>query len=134
LAEEYLPDVDRRVLAYRRLASAAELSEVDALQIELEERYGGMPLAARNLFDRARLRIRAERLGVASVALVSGRLIYQGIELPRDVALRFRSRRAIYYPKTNKLAYPFHRGEEEVMPAALGVLEEVGGHDDTDDE
>jgi transcription-repair coupling factor (superfamily II helicase) len=28
------------------------------------------------------------------------------------------------------VAYPFHRGAEEVMPAALGVLEEIGGDDE----
>lgn len=132
LAEEYVPDVDKRVLAYRRLAAAVDLAEVDALQRECEESFGALPLAGRNLFDRARVRIRAQRLGCTSVSLVNGRLIYQGIEVARSMALKLKGRGALVYPKTKKVAYPFHRGAEEVMPAALGVLEEIGGDDEAD--
>ena len=130
LAEEYLPEVDRRVLAYRRLAAATELAVVDALQRDLEDSHGALPLAGRNLFDRARIRIRAERLGVTSVSLTNGRLIYQGAELTRQQALAFKGRRGIYQPKSKRLSYPFHTGREELLPAALGVLEEMGGDDE----
>lgn len=133
LAEEYLPEVDRRVLVYRKLAAAVDLAEVDELQKETEESFGALPLAGRNLFDRARIRIRGQRLGVTSVSLTNGRLIYQGIELPRDVALKLRGEGALNYPKSHKLAYPFHRKDGEVMPAAVGVLEQVGGDDETDE-
>lgn len=145
LADEYIPDVDKRVLVYRQLAGAMELSEIDALEQDVEQRYGTLPLAGRNLFDRARIRIRAQRLGVSSVALTEGRLVYVGLEVPRDTSLKLRERGALVYPKTKKLAYPFHRQRgtfarsaatsatrsiEELLPAALGVLEEVGGDDE----
>ena len=130
LAEEYLPDVDKRVMAYRRLASATELAEVDALETELQERYGALPLAGRNLFDRARIRIRAGRLGCTSVSLTGGRLVYAGVEVPRHLLASFKSKRALVLPKSKMLKYPFHTGREEVMPAALGVLEELGGDDE----
>ena len=133
LAEEYLPDVDKRVLAYRRLAAAVDLSEVDDLQQECERDFGALPLAGRNLFDRARVRIRAQRLGCASVSLANGRLVYQGVEVSRQTALRLKERGGVVYPKTKKVAYPFHRTQEEVMPAALGVLEEIGGDDEAED-
>ena len=133
LAEEYLPDVDRRVLVYRQLAAAVDLAEVDAAQRDCEERYGALPLAGRNLFDRARVRIRAQRLGCTTVSLAAGRLTYQGLEVPRATALKLKERGAVVYPKTKKVAYPFHRSEEEVMPAALGVLEQVGGDDEVEE-
>ena len=133
LAEEYLPDVDKRVLAYRRLAAAVDLAEVDELQQECEKDFGALPLAGRNLFDRARVRIRAQRLGCTAVSLTNGRLVYQGLEVARPVALKLKERGALVYPKTHKVAYPFHRSEEEVMPAALGVLEQVGGDDEVDE-
>ena len=53
--------------------------------------------------------------------------------MPREVALRLKQDRAIVYPKAHKLAYPFRRKEEQVMPAALGVLEQVGGDDEGDE-
>ncbi|MBQ9007235.1 MAG: transcription-repair coupling factor [Atopobiaceae bacterium] len=133
LADEYLPEVDKRVLVYRKLAGAVDLTEVDALQEELEQTWGALPLAGRNLLDRARIRIRAQRLGCTSVALTNGRLIYLGVDVPRDVAAKFKQKRAIIYPKSQKLAYPFHTGKEELLPAALGVLEEIGGDDEADE-
>ena len=138
LAEEYLPDVDRRVLCYRRLAAASELAQVDELERETQERYGTLPLAGKNLFDRARMRIRASRLGVSSITLTGGRLMYQDIEVPRAQSLKFRERGGLYYPKQHKLAYPYRSGRrgqeaaEGLVPAALAVLEEVGGDDDTE--
>ncbi|MBR1829342.1 MAG: hypothetical protein IJ781_07525, partial [Atopobiaceae bacterium] len=68
-----------------------------------------------------------------SVALTNGRLIYLGVDVPRDVAAKFKQKRAIIYPKSQKLAYPFHTGKEELLPAALGVLEEIGGDDEADE-
>ena len=133
LADEYLPEVDKRVLAYRKLASAVDLVEIDALQEELEETWGALPLAGRNLLDRARIRIRAQRLGCTSISLTNGRIVYQGVDVPRDVAAKFKQKRAIIYPKTHKLAYPFHTGKEEILPAVLGVLEEIGGDDEVDE-
>ena len=134
LAEEYLPEVDKRVLAYRRLAAAVELAEVDALQQDLEQEWGALPLAGRNLLDRARVRIRAQRLGCVSVSLTGGRITYQGIDVPRALVPDFKRRRALVYPTSHKLAYPFHTGKEELLPAVLGVLEELGGDDETESE
>lgn len=133
LADEYLPEVDKRVLAYRKLAGAVDLAEIDALQEGLENTWGALPLAGRNLLNRARIRIRAQRLGCTSIALTSGRIVYQGVDVPRSLAAKFKQKRAIVYPKTHKLAYPFYTGKEELLPAALGVLEEIGGDDEVDE-
>ena len=133
LAEEYLPEVDKRVLVYRKLAGAVELAEVDALEQECERDFGAMPAAAKNLFGRARIRIRAQRLGVTSVTLTSGRIIYLGLKCSRDLTLKFKARGAIIYPKTEKVAYPFKRGAEDLVACALAVLEEAGGDDEPEE-
>ena len=130
LDEEYLPEVDRRVLAYRRLANAAELADVDALQEEMEKRHGALPLPGRNLFDRARIRIRANRLGVSSVSVANGRITFMGLEVPKQLHSKMKERRAIVYPKTRKLVYPFRFKDEQLLPVVLGVLEEIGGDDE----
>ena len=133
LAEEYLPDVDRRVLAYRKLAGAVDLAEIYQLERETEERYGSMPQAAKNLFDRARIRVRAQRLGVTSVSLTSGRIVYLGLKCSRDLTLKLKERGALVYPKTEKVAYPFRRGQEDLVMCALAVLEEAGGDDEPEE-
>lgn len=130
LAEEYLADVDKRVMAYRRLAAANDLADVDALQKEVEAEFGGMPLAAHNIFDRTRVRIRCERLGIDNVALTGGRLVFTGVELPADVARAMRAERAIYFPKTHQLKVPMRGSSEELLPTTLSVLARIGGDDE----
>ena len=148
LDEEYLPEVDRRVLVYRKVAAADTLAAVDEAQRECEDRYGELPLAARNLFDRARLRIRAERLGLESIALSAGRLVYQGVDVPKMVAFDLRDRLgAVNFPKSRKLSVPYKagagagtgvgRGLDANDPAgpvaaALRVLEQLGPSGDDD--
>ncbi|MBQ6395012.1 MAG: DEAD/DEAH box helicase, partial [Atopobiaceae bacterium] len=130
LDEEYLPEVDRRVLAYRRLASANDLASIDALQERMEGELGAMPLAGKNLFDRARIRIRAARLGCTNVSAAGGRITFLNLEVPRNLKQKFKDRRAIVYPKTKKLSYPFKFSNEQLLPAVLSVLEEIGGDDE----
>ena len=148
LDEEYLPEVDRRVLVYRKVAAADTLAAVDEAQRECEDHYGELPLAARNLFDRARLRIRAERLGLESIALSAGRLVYQGVDVPKVVAFDLRDRLgAVNFPKSRKLSVPYKagagagtgvgRGLDANDPAgpvaaALRVLEQLGPSGDDD--
>ena len=149
LDEEYLPAVDQRVLIYRKLAAASLLSEVDELQHDTEERFGELPLAARNLFDRARIRIRAERLGLESVSLTQGRLVYQGIDVPKTVAFELKGALgAINYPKSRKFTVPARAGAgagsgvgrgvdtgengSGVVAAALAILIRLGASGDDD--
>ena len=149
LSEEYLPAVDRRVLVYRKLAAADQLAAVDEEQRACEEAYGELPLAALNLFDRARIRIRAERLGLESVSLTQGRLVYQGVDVPKTVAFELRtSLGAINYPKTRKFTVPCRAGagagsglgrgvdagenNSGVVAAALRILEQLGPSGDDD--
>jgi transcription-repair coupling factor (superfamily II helicase) len=72
--EKYLPEAADRLVLYKRLAQARSGADVDRLQGETEDRYGHLPLAARNLFDMGRLRLVAEEAGVKSVDLAEGKL------------------------------------------------------------
>ena len=130
LSEDYLPDVDRRVLVYRKLAAAGDLAGVDALQKDTVERYGELPEAARNLFDRARVRIRADRLGVTSVGYAAGKIVLQGADVPEVVHKAWKAKGAQVFVKTKKVNYPFRAGKEELLAAALDLLEQLGGADE----
>ena len=111
LDEEYLPAVDQRVLAYRKLAAAESLQDVDALQEETEAAHGELPQAALNLFDRARIRIRGERLGLESVSCTGGRLVFMGVDVPKDAAFELKNRLgAVNFPRTRKLTVPYRAG------------------------
>ena len=124
-------------------------SIVDAVQEECENEHGELPQAALNLFDRARIRIRAERLGLESVSLTQGRLVFQGVDVPKTVAFELKGRLgAINYPKSRKLTVPYRAGagvgsgvgrgidasDESMSPvqAALGILLRLGASGDDD--
>ena len=126
LAEEYVPAVDRRVLVYRKLAAADMLEQVDALQQECEETFGALPEAAQNLFDRTRIRIRADRLGLESVSLIAGKLTYQGVDVPKDVAFELRTKLgAIAFPKTRKFTVPYKVGAGNGSGIGRGINADV---------
>ena len=148
LDEEYLPRVDERVLAYRKLAAADDLESVDRLQEETEAAHGELPQAGLNLFDRARIRIRAERLGLESVTLSGGRLTFLGVDVPKNVAFDLKDRLgAVVFPHSRKLSIPYRTGagagsgvgrglnaddERGPVAAALAVLCQLGASGDDD--
>ena len=71
LPEDYMPDVNQRLSWYKRIASAADPRQLDELQVELVDRFGPAPEAARNLFRQARIQqrmrdLRIERLDAAA--------------------------------------------------------------------
>ncbi|WP_099350602.1 transcription-repair coupling factor [Erwinia amylovora] len=67
LPDDYVPDVNTRLSFYKRIASALQSRELDALKVELIDRFGLLPDAARNLLDIAALRLAAKKLGVRRV-------------------------------------------------------------------
>jgi transcription-repair coupling factor (superfamily II helicase) len=71
----YVDDENMRVKLYGRLASLATESEVRELTKEFADRFGALPVAVKNLFEIARIRIAAAQAGVQSVRASEGRLI-----------------------------------------------------------
>ena len=146
LSEEYLPAVDQRVLVYRRLAAAEDLESIDEVQEETEAAHGELPLAGLNLFNRARIRIRGERLGLESVTLSGGRITFLGVDVPKKVAFELKTRYgAVSFPKSRKLSVPYKAGAGAgsglgrgldandgtgPVAAALMLLQQLGASDD----
>ncbi len=67
LPEDFIPDVNTRLSFYKRIASAKTAHELDELKVELIDRFGLLPDAARNLLDIAALRQQAQKLGVRKI-------------------------------------------------------------------
>jgi transcription-repair coupling factor (superfamily II helicase) len=78
LPEDYLPDVHTRLIMYKRIASAESVEELEALQVEMIDRFGLLPEPAKTLFRVAELKLRAEALGLTRVEANAegGRLIF----------------------------------------------------------
>lgn len=68
LPKPYIPSDQRRLEAYRRLASAGTPAEVDAVERDLVSAYGDPPPPAKRLALIARLRAAAQRWGVRALS------------------------------------------------------------------
>jgi transcription-repair coupling factor (superfamily II helicase) len=71
---EYIGEVNQRLCAYRDLSLALTRDEVDAVERDLQDRFGHPPGPVNRMLEAVRRRIQAEHLGVSSVQAREGRL------------------------------------------------------------
>jgi transcription-repair coupling factor (superfamily II helicase) len=64
---EYIADESQRLRAYRQIANAADPAARDRAEKELEDRYGPVPEAVRNLLAYSALKTEAEQIGIEAV-------------------------------------------------------------------
>ncbi|PIE74786.1 MAG: transcription-repair coupling factor [Deltaproteobacteria bacterium] len=64
IPETYIPDVDQRMILYRRLAKLVEIKELSGFKTELQDRYGMVPREVENLLLKIMLRIMCIKCGI----------------------------------------------------------------------
>jgi transcription-repair coupling factor (superfamily II helicase) len=84
LPEDYIPDRDLRLRLYRRIATLRSEGEIDALQLEMRDRFGELPQEVLNLLYQIRLKNLAERAGVTSVTMENNQLLIRFREAPEE--------------------------------------------------
>jgi transcription-repair coupling factor (superfamily II helicase) len=67
LPSDYMPDVHLRLTLYKRMSSCKDQTQLDDLQVEMIDRFGLLPPAAKNLFRIAELKLRAAPLGIRKI-------------------------------------------------------------------
>ncbi|ENC6731727.1 transcription-repair coupling factor [Vibrio navarrensis] len=67
LPDDYIPDVNSRLSMYKRIASVADEGELNELKVELIDRFGLLPDAAKNLLAIAELKILAANIKVKKI-------------------------------------------------------------------
>ena len=67
IPDDYISDMGQRLRTYKRIASARSDAELNRIREEIGDRYGRLPAAVENLFDYARLRRLAEKLGIVAI-------------------------------------------------------------------
>ena len=72
IPDDYLGDVNQRLLLYKRISHAADQAALDELKREMIDRFGLLPVPVQNLFAVHRLRLLAERLGIARIDVAAG--------------------------------------------------------------
>ncbi|MBZ5723856.1 MAG: transcription-repair coupling factor [Acidobacteriia bacterium] len=64
---DYIADENQRLRAYRQIANAADDAARDRAEKELEDRYGPVPDAVRNLLAYSALKTMAEQIGIEAI-------------------------------------------------------------------
>ena len=67
IPDDYLPDVNTRLVLYKRIAAASGNDELRSLQVEMIDRFGLLPPQVDNLFQVSRMRLRAQDLGIRTI-------------------------------------------------------------------
>ncbi|MEY3455606.1 MAG: hypothetical protein RLZZ92_726 [Actinomycetota bacterium] len=88
LSTDYVPSDRLRLDLYRRLADAHGDLEVDAIQEELQDRFGALPEEAVRLLEIAKLRIRVKQFGIRDLAMQGKYLKIAPIKLSESRELR----------------------------------------------
>ena len=63
----YVPEMNQRLMIYRKIADARSDDELDQVLVELRDRYGPVPETVQHLEQYGRIRIMADRLGIESI-------------------------------------------------------------------
>jgi transcription-repair coupling factor (superfamily II helicase) len=109
IEESYVPDMNQRLMLYRKVAAARRDDEIDRVLEESQDRYGPLPASVLNLADYGRIRIMADRLGIDSIDRDA-----------RSVVLKFRPQARV--DPVRLVALVRQRGDLTLIPpAALRV-------------
>jgi transcription-repair coupling factor (superfamily II helicase) len=87
---DYVPYEQAKIEIHRRVAGALEVSEVQELHDELEDRFGAVPEPLQNLLSLQRARIKFGQAGATVVSFRGDRLAVTPIELDSVRARRLR--------------------------------------------
>ena len=79
IPDDYLPDVHTRLTLYKRISSARDSAELRELQVEMIDRFGLLPDAAKHLFAVAELKLQCNSLGIRKLELGEngGRIVFE---------------------------------------------------------
>jgi transcription-repair coupling factor (superfamily II helicase) len=134
LPKDYVAAEDARLEAYRRLASAVSLADVEDIGAEWVDRYGPLPPAATGLLALARLRASAMARGIDEIAMSSVRprgtrqpvVRVAPVTLPASAQVRLRrvAPGAAYREEMSQLLLPITDGEA-AAEVVRRVIEEL---------
>ena len=130
IPDDYLPDVNARLVLYQRINEADDDSALNALADEMTDRFGAVPASARRLFDVARLKLVAAPLGLERIeAHAEGGVLVFGADTPVEpatvLALVQKQPQHYYMPDGRRLALRAELADPDRRVARMRALIDV---------
>ncbi len=118
---DYIPYEQAKVDVHRRIAGAREVADLAELREELEDRFGELPEALRNLIALQQARIKLGQAGARAVTFRGGRLAVTPIELDSVRAKRIRAEipEALYESGKSQLSVRVPEDPMQRFPAVV---------------
>jgi len=106
LPQDYLPGERLRLEAYRSLAGATSNEQVDAVRLELLDRFGPIPPEVENLLAVARFKVVCRKYGLTEVSLQGNSVRFSPVLLPESAQLRLQRlyEKTLYKPTVSTMA------------------------------
>jgi transcription-repair coupling factor (superfamily II helicase) len=121
IPEDYLPDIQARLVLYKRIASAETLADLHELQVEMIDRFGLLPEPVKALFNVTELKQKAEKLGIKKIEANAGggRIIFTSepnINTEQLIALIQTQAQCYKFDGADKLRFikPFETAEQKI--------------------
>jgi len=78
IPEDFIADIHRRLIEYKRIASAADENSLREIQVELIDRFGLLPEALKHLFRITRIKLQTVAIGVDKIDVGehSGKIVF----------------------------------------------------------
>ncbi|PSR28828.1 MAG: transcription-repair coupling factor [Sulfobacillus thermosulfidooxidans] len=134
--DAYLPDFyinvpSAKVELYKRLVSAKNLEEIEALAEEIEDRFGPLPVEVTRLLQLSRVRVMAKELKIVQLSHKKDRIVLttlpetpMGVDVIRQLAARYPGRLIPSPAKAPELSVklPLRHSVEHALDVAEDVL------------
>jgi transcription-repair coupling factor (superfamily II helicase) len=78
IPETYITDIHRRLIEYKRIASAADDASLREMQMELIDRFGLLPDSLKHLFRITRIKLQTVALGINKIDIgeLNGKIVF----------------------------------------------------------
>ena len=131
MPEEYIPDVNQRLVLYKQLSSTRDERELQDVIDDVLDRFGPLPPEARNLCEVIRLKIQCKGLGVESVDTAGDELVMRLGERssvdPKYLLKMLEQPGTPLRITPDQKIYLRLRRDEDALAEAFGLIELLGG-------
>ena len=77
IPEDYVPNMNHRLMLYKRIASIRSEDQIGSIRDEIQDRFGMIPEAVENLLKYGLIKLKAEKLLIRSIDHSDGTLFFQ---------------------------------------------------------
>jgi len=129
IPEDYLPQINLRLNLYKRISSVEDLSEIEKIKQEIEDRYGPLPSSIANLLRYGIVKHLAQNVKITAIDRMGKRIIFKffpslSVDLARLAKLIERYSGTITPQGVMSLSIPA-REEIEIMDETITILKEL---------